>query len=1131
MSRESKVVGVRGARALELCLLDDLRALVDPLPLDRPVCIVVPSAGLRQHLQAAIARRFGAVLGVQVQTAAHVAADVLLAAGRTAPRGSAMFDVLARRAARSQPALEDALGNLDDGYEVATGAIRDLLSAGLDAETAAAATSALGALPDPDGRARAVSLVRAAATTRRDLLHLGYGRRADVLALAAEAVEHGEVALSARVYLVHGFADAPGTASRFLRALFDHADVHLYVDRPADPAELDVEDRGVRFVDAFLARLLPSEVETVRNPASERPEIACFTASGSANEIREVAHRVRSLLDAGARPESIAIVGRHLDGYAAPLRRHFDELAIPFSGGALPERFHPAERRVDALLELLEQRGATLVDRWLEARRGHRRENEIRLAFRTIGVTRLDEAATTDADEWIEAGRDSLALPIRRGFVEGGGPSVPDDEDDHEDRSSAGPDANTLEVRAQRCTLARQRLEAEINDARMLRDHLDAWPDRARLRDHVTHARGLDSLLRLGQRGKTLRSAPARLLVSRWQEALRQLGDLDRADLEVDRVELLVLLGGALRQKFAGLGGSGGGVQVLDVAHARALTFDHLFVIGLNRNVFPRPVREDPLLGDGVRQALRGVLPDLALANARHDEERYLFAQLCGAADALTLSWQRSDAEGRELAPSPFIQRLHLHDPDRAACSDADSASGPRADLEVRAPGESRRDIPRTLPDPDAEHRGTAVAALELAAHRGDRRSWRALLATALQETRRRFLPASGSVPSVTDLADIRFRVLSEFDPDRGTDAGRARLSKSGPWFGAIGRHDASTRDPRRSRLYVTTLEAIARCPWQGLLRRFLRLEPMPDPLAGPPAFDLLLIGNTVHRTLEELVRAASDSWPTTLEDATQRDPINVSRPSGTDVDTVLRRVAEDTGRDSGLHLPGLIDVLVRRCRPFVTAALAADWPDDTRLLVAGTELSGAIILSLDERDVEIAFKADRVDADADGLILTDYKTGRPPTGKKPDTRSNNVRKDLIAGTKLQAAAYARCDDGARGRYLFLRPDAADDTRSITLSSTDEAVTEDFPAVVRTILTTLDRGVMFPRLAMPNGDDGVACRWCEVKDACLQQDSGAKARLLRIAERARERLRRDDDVDAYSLMLARAFYLGEGPQG
>jgi ATP-dependent helicase/DNAse subunit B len=50
------------------------------------------------------------------------------------------------------------------------------------------------------------------------------------------------------------------------------------------------------------------------------------------------------------------------------------------------------------------------------------------------------------------------------------------------------------------------------------------------------------------------------------------------------------------------------GVQVLDAMSARAIPFRVLFVTGMNEKVFPRNIREDPLLRDPVRQVMERVL-------------------------------------------------------------------------------------------------------------------------------------------------------------------------------------------------------------------------------------------------------------------------------------------------------------------------------------------------------------------------------------------------------------------------------------------------------------------------------------------------------------------------------------------
>jgi inactivated superfamily I helicase len=83
-------------------------------------------------------------------------------------------------------------------------------------------------------------------------------------------------------------------------------------------------------------------------------------------------------------------------------------------------------------------------------------------------------------------------------------------------------------------------------------------------------------------------------------------------------------------------------VQVLRVVDARGRTFEHLFVMGLNRDLFPRGISEDPLLPDAIRAALeRDVLPDIPIKRRGFDEERYLFAGLLSASP-------RSRSAGRQ---------------------------------------------------------------------------------------------------------------------------------------------------------------------------------------------------------------------------------------------------------------------------------------------------------------------------------------------------------------------------------------------------------------------------------------------------------------------------------------------------
>ena len=99
------------------------------------------------------------------------------------------------------------------------------------------------------------------------------------------------------------------------------------------------------------------------------------------------------------------------------------------------------------------------------------------------------------------------------------------------------------------------------------------------------------------------------------------------------------------------------GVQVMDAGAARGVPFRALFLLGMNEGVFPRAIREDPFLRDRDRRVLETVLGfKVSSKLAGYDEEKLLFALLADAAsDRLYCLYSRSDAAGRELAPSWYL--------------------------------------------------------------------------------------------------------------------------------------------------------------------------------------------------------------------------------------------------------------------------------------------------------------------------------------------------------------------------------------------------------------------------------------------------------------------------------------------
>jgi superfamily I DNA/RNA helicase len=1027
----------------------------NPALLARPVRIVVPSRSLRLHLGSAIVRARGrSVAGVTIQTLHGLAFEVLERAGEPAPQGMPLFDVVAQRLARGERVLRQGLGDLVDGYAAVAGTVRDLLDAGLEPELFDAADEVLASDgPRGAGRAeveRARSLVRVAARTEAVMREVGLGRVSTLLRRAAEILAADPGALPCRALLVHGFSDATGVATDLLQALLRRGAV-VILDHPPDPAGGGGVERT--FTERFTERLgvVSRFVPAPPGPVSGTDvRVERFEAVGAEAEAREVARRVRALLDGGARPEGVGVVARDLGPYALLLARHFRRLGVPFSAVGTRGALEPAGRRVRAVLELLRRGEEAPADRWLDAAARLPRGGllvDLRLAFYALGAGRLRDVAELAVDGFLQEG--SYPLPIRQGLRAA----------EVEEGEEGG------EAYAARRRVDGEQIRAAVRAAARLRERLSGWPDEARAGEHLRRLRAL--LVR--ELRWDLRAAPA-------QPVLEALAALERevpAEFPLTREELRTLLGRALDDVgTAPLGGHGGGVQVLTVTEARGRTFEHLFVAGLNRDVFPRGVREDPLLPDDLRRILQRVLPDVPIKRAGFDEERYLYAQLLAASPAVTLSWQTADADGRPLSPSPLLR-------------------GVRA--EEKAPA---------LYAPDRLTLRPADEQAVIAALHAPRPRFGAVLAAALEEARAELPPEVLGYGDLrpADLAATRVAVLDEMDPDLRTPEGRAVRARLGPYLGFIGSVRPGA-DPRRRDLFITYLETMAACPWQLFLGRLLRLEPTPDPLAALPGADPLLLGNTVHAVLERIVgEAAAGAEPGAL-------PILVSWPAPLDLGPMLVEESERLLAAEGINMPGLARALAERARPLVEAAGAADWPAGGILPVLRAESRDEVaVYDATGRDRPLRFRADRVDAAGAGLRFTDYKTGRPlSASRSAATRRRHFLERVRAGTHLQAAAYLLAAGGepAVGRYLYLRPGLEEEERELAVTLDDREIGAAFAQAVRAVLAAWDAGSFFPRVVDPAGrNEPARCGYCAVAEACVRGDSGARNRLFEWTGRA-----------------------------
>jgi hypothetical protein len=1162
-----------------------------------------------------------AMAGVMVQTLFGLACEILERAGMRAARGALLFETLVERAARGDDALR-GLGDLVDGFLAAAPAVADLLDAGLEPELAEALDEALASDgPRVAGGAavdRARALVRVAARTEARLRKLGLGRRSSVLRQAAEAVRTRapEQALPARAVLLHGFVAASGVAADLLAALLRQFGAVLLLDQPPVPGQDAGHDAGqdagketlgepateaaatrklaeraaaaaalapipqardeplAPAAAAAAAPLAPTAAEP-QAPAADvtaAPRLEAFTAAGAEAEAREVARRLRRLLDGGGfalaaaasagaggvLPERLAVVARDLEPYRLALRRHLRRLGVPFSGVGERGGLLPAGRRARAALDLLRWGAEAPADRWLDACEWlpAALRVDLRLALRALGAARLRDVAAL-REQTFDAG---VALPVRQGLVpavaaprrvpgmapapasaggvvpEAAAPDAGDAGDAGRvdetseigdageapavaDVADVADDAEGREVARSR-RISGRKLRQGVRAAGRVHDRLLAWPAQATAAAHYELLRGL--LAELG-----LDADPAQPLAAALAELQREVPGA----LALGSEELRLLLARALGEGGrCPLGGDGGGVQVLSVAEARGRTFDHLFLLGLNRGVFPRPAREDPLLPDDLRQVLQAMLPDLPLARDGFDDERHAFAQLLSAAPAVTLSWLTADDDGKPLSPSPLVERL-LQPAGKALPAEPREASreaGDRGGGPALAPRPAPPLYPSRLP-PAAGSAGAVrgIAAQTfldgdprpadehavLAGLHGSRQQLGEVLPLAVRQVRDELgQPLLDLDPAA--VAAARLRVLDELDPDLRTAAGRSAAARLGPYFGFAG--PASSRGGHQ--LYVTHLEALAACPWQLFLGRLLRIERPPDPLGELPGADPLRLGSLVHRALDRIVKQALAAAVPAAPGAFA--PAAVHWPATEELEALLAAAAVEVLAEEGLALPGLAQALASHALPFVTAAGAADWPEPgAAVLVQASEVEGELLLDLSTDPENAAagrtaptgprrlrFRADRLDLVDGRPRFTDYKTGRHLSdARDAGKRHAQLLAEVRTGKRLQAVAYVTAAGGrALGRYLFLRPDLTPEAREVATEAGDREAAAAFTAAVRALLAAWDAGSFFPRLVDPSGRrEPSRCALCTVAEACLRGDSGARRRLHEWATRAR----------------------------
>jgi ATP-dependent helicase/nuclease subunit B len=207
------------------------------------------------------------------------------------------------------------------------------------------------------------------------------------------------------------------------------------------------------------------------------------------------------------------------------------------------------------------------------------------------------------------------------------------------------------------------------------------------------------------------------------------------------------------------------------------------------------------------------------------------------------------------------------------------------------------------------------------------------------------------------------------------------------------------TMRPRR--MSVTRVEDWITNPYTVFARHILRLEPLP-PLGQAP--DQSLRGALVHEVLSSFA---------------------IAHPSTLPPDTLaaLNKIARDRLADLTGH-PRVAAFWMPRLERFLVWFAATEAGRRTGVSRVVSETSGTLVLAAPGGPFTLTARADRIDSGADGLIITDYKTGAIPTD---NAVQNNRAPQLpleaaialgeigfpeLAGQRVTALRYIRASGG-----------------------------------------------------------------------------------------------------------------------
>lgn len=710
-------------------------------------------------------------------------------------------------------------------------------------------------------------------------------------------------------------------------------------------------------------------------PAQTAPGLTAFTAATPRDEARQIANRVRALLDEGTPPEQVAIVFRDLGDDAEALVEALSEVAVPARvrlgmplGATAPGRLALQLPQliedgfpVSGVLAVLESRYAPQVSR-----------------------------DAPDAAHWFGfAGLrdDVLGAEGKRGAYEVRLGALADRLDDR-----AAKEVRTLGDRVARLIQSGKLLREQASAL----EFLDGWQ---RMLEALGFSQGLQGEESRESEGTALGAAVERALARDQAagEALVAFLDVLRESLTtsglgaqvLSRRDFVRLLADAARDiNLQARGPRTGAVRVLDVRAIAGLTFAHVFIGGLVDGRFPGRPSPLSLVTEDERGQLNAVRPRLFRLGVgdgelslplRQAEDRLLFHLALCAGSAVTLSRARADSGGRELIASPFIEELSRIVPGFEEVPVPRSAVLPLETVRARADFQARVALEALSPASSRLSRASPLGTTFLRRFSSEPWMQRASNASQMETERLRFF---------TDPA-------LEARPFSGDLSGEAFAAARGKWFA----FDAG------SGLSVSALGRYGNCAFSGALSQLLKLEAVEEQGEEP---DARTRGTFWHLVFEQLM-------PQLKEQGWLGKPVGALPPAALDavIDGAIDSAATKAETRNAVGHPALWKLGREKARRMVRRVLYSEhegqpfkdqqWLPDAVEVTFGRGAKDDRFAQVvtpaarpGEQDVFLNGKIDRIDLGPGGAGVVDYKSGR---------KNKNAKHELLV-SDFQLPAY-----------------------------------------------------------------------------------------------------------------------------